>query len=314
MNKMLAIVLTASIILTLPIIFFANSMLPCKASESPNENWTLTVAGAVQTPLTLNLTDLLAMPQTTEFATIYCVDLPETVIIQGNWTGVKLSLILSRASVSDSAIKVAFYASGGYSTDLTVQQAMEDNVIVAYQLNGKPLNETLRLVVPGSWGYKWISQITDINPVDYDYLGTWESQGYSDRASIALGDGRTSTSFVPIIPTPPRLSPAPPTSTEAPNSSPATPSQSPQATATQVPSPSPKPSQPTLASPTLTQSLMPSPTYTPTQKPISSRDAQPITSLYPYAIAAMVVAVTALASYALLTKKKKSEYHTRSGS
>jgi hypothetical protein len=52
----------------------------------------------------------------------------------------------------------------------------------------------------------------------------------------------------------------------------------------------------------------------PTQKPISSGDEQPIMSFYPCAIAVVVVAVAVVASYALLTSKKKSAYPTGSGS
>ena len=47
-----------------------------------------------------------------------------------------------------------------------------------------PLDEMLRLVVPDKWGYKWISYVTVIELVDYDFLGVWESQGYPDAAVV----------------------------------------------------------------------------------------------------------------------------------
>lgn len=40
------------------------------------------------------------------------------------------------------------------------------------------------MVVPGKWGYKWIRGPTRIVLVDYDFLGYWESSGYSDEADI----------------------------------------------------------------------------------------------------------------------------------
>jgi DMSO/TMAO reductase YedYZ molybdopterin-dependent catalytic subunit len=125
------------------------------------------------------------MPQTNVNAAIICVDFPNNVVTDGNWTGVRLWLLLETAGVSPNAVKVAFYATDGYSTDLTVETAKREDIILAYEKNGAPLSETLRLVVPGKWGYKWISQVTSIELVDYDFEGFWESQGYSDIADAS---------------------------------------------------------------------------------------------------------------------------------
>jgi hypothetical protein len=38
-------------------------------------------------------------------------------------------------------------------------------------------------VVPSKWGYKWVSQLIRVEPVNYDFKGTWESAGYSDEAN-----------------------------------------------------------------------------------------------------------------------------------
>jgi DMSO/TMAO reductase YedYZ molybdopterin-dependent catalytic subunit len=76
------------------------------------------------------------------------------------------------------------HADDGYSTDLTIATAMREDIILAYERDGMPLSEGLRLVVPGKWGYKWISGLTHIELVDYDFTGFWESRGYSDEADI----------------------------------------------------------------------------------------------------------------------------------
>jgi DMSO/TMAO reductase YedYZ molybdopterin-dependent catalytic subunit len=125
------------------------------------------------------------MPKTTVNAVLYCVDYPSSPVAQGNWTGVKLNLLLEEAGISSGAVKVAFTATDGYTTDLTVQTAMRQDIIIAYQLNGQSLSEGLRLVVPGKWGYKWISGIGQIELVNFDFKGFWESRGYSDEADIS---------------------------------------------------------------------------------------------------------------------------------
>jgi len=100
---------------------------------------------------------------------------------------VRLGFLLEQAGVSPSAVKVAFYDDYGYSTDLTIATATREDVIVAYERDGVPLDEKLRLVLPGKWGYKWISGVTHIELVDYDFTGVWESRGYSDDADIPAG-------------------------------------------------------------------------------------------------------------------------------
>ncbi|NIR87790.1 molybdopterin-dependent oxidoreductase, partial [Candidatus Bathyarchaeota archaeon] len=87
--------------------------------------------------------------------------------------------------VSPEAVKVAFYAADDFTTDLIVTTAMREDVLLAYERDGEPLPEKLRLVVPGKWGYKWISQLIHIELVNYDFKGSWESRGYSDTAEIS---------------------------------------------------------------------------------------------------------------------------------
>jgi DMSO/TMAO reductase YedYZ molybdopterin-dependent catalytic subunit len=120
----------------------------------------LVVTGSVQHALNLTLEELVAFPKTTVNASLYC----ETgeLFFEGNWTGVRLRLLLERAGISSSAIRIAFYADDGYTTDLLIVKANREDVILAYELNGQPLAEKLRLVVPGEWGYKWISKLGQI--------------------------------------------------------------------------------------------------------------------------------------------------------
>jgi len=158
-----------------------------------NEEWSLRVDGLVQNPLSLSFDELLAMPKTTVYAKIYRMGAPDNVIEEGNWTGVRLGLLLQNAGVSSGAIKVAFFASDGYATDLTVQDANDENIIVAYEKDGKRLigitkeGPSVRLVVPGRWGYKWIQDLIHIEIVDYDFKGRLENQGNSDTGIISTG-------------------------------------------------------------------------------------------------------------------------------
>ncbi len=177
------IILAALLILAFSTLGTASFAILLNNNQTANQVTAkrLLVQGLVQHPLNLTLDEILAMPQSTINAQLFCVGGPATVLVSGNWTGVTLAYLLEKAGVNQTAVKVVFRASDGYSTDLTVQAAMSQDIIVAYQLNGEPLKERLRLVAPGRFGYKWISSLTVIELVNYDFKGMWESKGYSDE-------------------------------------------------------------------------------------------------------------------------------------
>jgi DMSO/TMAO reductase YedYZ molybdopterin-dependent catalytic subunit len=148
---------------------------------------TVTVDGLVHNQLNLTIAEIAVLPKTVVNADIYCY--PGNYVEGGNWTGVRLRVILEKAGVSEEAVKIAFYAEDSYATDLGMETAMRDDVIVAYEKDGVLLPDKLRLVVPGWWGYKWIKMLVGIELVDYDFKGTYESRGYPDNAEITTITG-----------------------------------------------------------------------------------------------------------------------------
>jgi DMSO/TMAO reductase YedYZ molybdopterin-dependent catalytic subunit len=195
-----------------------NSTLPSAQAETNDSTWKINISGLVNHPLEFALSDLQTMPQTTISTALICVDFPTTIVAQGNWTGVNLWTLLNQTGVLPEAIKVAFYANDGYSTDLTIAAAKSDNIILAYAKDGAPLSEVLRLVVPGHWGYKWISQVVKIELVDFDFHGKWESLGYADDGIIAPSSQKQTHPYpsAPVLSTPIATPSASPTETPKP--------------------------------------------------------------------------------------------------
>jgi hypothetical protein len=271
-KRFFTLTIIAIIALGLTVLAFSSKLSPAQAQTS---NSTLTIAGLVENPMDLTLNDIKAMPQTTEYAALICVDAPTTPLLQGNWTGVELSYLLQQANVSSSAVKVAFFAPDGFTIDLTIPMATQDNsILVAYQLNGASLGG-LRLVVPGHWGYKWIDDLTQIKLVNYNFLGTEESLGYSDDATITGGSAAPNV----IVPNFPSSSPNPSTSTQ--NS---------------VPTPSALPQSST-------------PTANPTTTPAVSNSKPQSTSAFLVYIgaASAIIVVFAVVSATTLIKRKKAQ-------
>jgi DMSO/TMAO reductase YedYZ molybdopterin-dependent catalytic subunit len=169
-----------AVVAALILIFAALLLSPVPPPKDVSAS-EVSVSGLVNNETTITMAKLESMPSVTVTAELICVS--GQSLGTHNWTGVKLKDILNEAGVQPSAIKVAFLASG-YSTDLNMSDAMRDDVIVAYLEDGAQMPEITKLVVPGEWGYKWISGLESVKLVDYNFLGRWESHGYSDDATI----------------------------------------------------------------------------------------------------------------------------------
>jgi DMSO/TMAO reductase YedYZ molybdopterin-dependent catalytic subunit len=182
MKKILTITITTIILLSI----LTNPNININAQTT--NPLALTITGLVDNPTNLTITELKTLPKTTIYAALICVDFPQSIVEEGNWTGVKLATLLETATIKPGAVKIIIAAGDGYSSDLSVDDAKQDDVILAYEKDGQALSG-LRLVVPGRWGYKWVNMVAKIEVVDYDYIGFWESRGYSDSAIVGQDPG-----------------------------------------------------------------------------------------------------------------------------
>ena len=127
-----------------------------------NSEWRLYVGGWVSHALNLTFDELASMPNSTEYAELYCYD---TFVVSGDWTGVKLGSLLERAGPTQQAGTIELYAEDGYKITLPFELAVQENTIVAFAKDGEPLFEKTRLVLPHNNGSEWISMITHIELV-----------------------------------------------------------------------------------------------------------------------------------------------------
>lgn len=152
--------------------------------------WRLHLDGVVARPRTLTLDDLRSLPRRTLPVTMECAGngrarmspIPESqpwlleAVGTAEWTGAPLRSLLESAGVSAAALDVVFRGAdrgveGGvdqfYERGLPLADAMRDEVLLAYEINGQPLPPQhgfpLRLIVPGWYGMtsvKWLTHIT----------------------------------------------------------------------------------------------------------------------------------------------------------
>jgi DMSO/TMAO reductase YedYZ molybdopterin-dependent catalytic subunit len=152
------------------------------------DDWELEIKGLVENPFTLTYDEITALPRISVYAVLETISNPPGGSLIGNaiWTGVPLKTILDMAVVDESVIKVIFFCEDGYSTAVTLDEALKDDVILAYEMNGQLLapehGYPLRAVIPGKYGMKWAKWITSVATTDQDYKGFWEARGWSDYA------------------------------------------------------------------------------------------------------------------------------------
>ena len=145
----------------------------------------LTITNRAGTSLTLTSSQLQAMLKTTVNADLYC---DGSLVATGNWSGIQLSYLLSQTQVTPEIQSLQFDASDGYRIFIPIALATDPQIIIAYELNGKPLTEGLRLVLPGLNGAAWIAMITTITT-------STETADYP----LGLSVGVPTTSLVPTL-------------------------------------------------------------------------------------------------------------------
>lgn len=154
------------------------------------DEWRLDIKGLVQTPFSLTYEQLLDLEAVEQIHTLECIsnyvggDLISTAL----WTGVPLRDLLNRAQVQPGAYDVVFTSVDGYTDSIPIAKAMEDRTLVAYLMNGKTVPQDhgypARMLVPNIYGMKNVKWIRTIEVVNYDFIGYWQQQGWSDSANI----------------------------------------------------------------------------------------------------------------------------------
>lgn len=123
--------------------------------------WTLTLKGAVDTPLTLTYADVLARPATEVEATLDCTSGWYTT---QNWRGLPLAELLDQAHVRSEAAAIVLKDVSGYPAFFTLAEAKE--ILLATHSGGQAFDHwhgfPLRAVVPSRRGWQWVKWLTEI--------------------------------------------------------------------------------------------------------------------------------------------------------
>jgi DMSO/TMAO reductase YedYZ molybdopterin-dependent catalytic subunit len=201
--------------------------------------WNLEVKGQVNSPLSLTMNDIRSLPKKELDITLECAGnsrssmMPQAEGIQfnhgavstGRFKGVSLKSILDLADLK-SAVKEIIFSGGDFGTEeedgavfsntltyqrsLTLDQIRDDNILLAYEMNGSPLTRDhgfpLRLMVPGWYGMASVKWLVSIEATDHSFTGFFQKNRYvlirEGAEGATLGEPITKLAVKAVISTP----------------------------------------------------------------------------------------------------------------
>jgi DMSO/TMAO reductase YedYZ molybdopterin-dependent catalytic subunit len=186
----------------------------------------LTVRGAVKTPLSLSLAELMSLPQTEIVAVNQCSgnsrgffdprvpggEWGNGAMGNARWTGVRLKDVIDRAGVAANAAVVRLKGADQpvvpdgphFMKSLAVDHARDGEVMIAWAMNGQPLpllnGFPIRIVVPGWYATYWMKALVDIEVLTGPDENFWMKTAYTipDTPGANMKPGQTGIKMIPI--------------------------------------------------------------------------------------------------------------------
>lgn len=150
-------------------------------------NYRLAITGLVNETLEFAYEDVVnGFQKYQKVITLHCVEGWSVDIL---WEGFLLKDLLEQVEIDSNATVLIFHAYDGYTTSLPLDYILENDILIAYKMNGLTLPPErgfpFQLVAESKYGYKWIKWLTEIELSDNeDYRGYWERFGYSNDADV----------------------------------------------------------------------------------------------------------------------------------
>lgn len=146
--------------------------------------WALAIDGAVEAPARLDWAAFGALPQVEDQSDFHCVT--TWSLFDSRWRGVQFSTLMGLVRPLPEAAHVMTYAYDGYTTNLPLEEALKDDVLLVHTWNDKPLPRDhggpVRMITPQLYAWKGAKWINRIELLTRDRKGFWEVRGYSNSA------------------------------------------------------------------------------------------------------------------------------------
>jgi DMSO/TMAO reductase YedYZ molybdopterin-dependent catalytic subunit len=145
--------------------------------------WQFRIFGLVEKERKLSYQEFTALPMVQVYSDIHCVT--GWSKLDNLWEGVGSEQIKELVNILPEAKFVMVHSTGGFSTNLSLNDFFQPDVLFAIKHNGQPLTKEhgypLRLVVPRLYFWKSAKWVSGVEFMAEDKRGFWESGGYHNH-------------------------------------------------------------------------------------------------------------------------------------
>jgi DMSO/TMAO reductase YedYZ molybdopterin-dependent catalytic subunit len=149
-----------------------------------SKKWSFRCFGLVDAEVAWSWDEFRALPRAEVRCDIHCVT--RWSRLENRFEGVSIGEIMRRVSVKPEARFVRIHADPDYTTNLPLDELLDDDVLLALRHDGQDLTPDhggpLRLVVPKLYFWKSAKWLRAFEFLDVNAPGFWELNGYHMHA------------------------------------------------------------------------------------------------------------------------------------
>jgi len=146
--------------------------------------WTFRCFGLVEREVAWTWPEFQALPRVTVTSDIHCVT--RWSKLDNTWEGVSIREVITRVRPRPEARFVMQHADPDYTTNIALDDLVQDDVVLALKHNGRDLQPDhggpMRLVVPKLYFWKSAKWLRALEFLDVNPPGFWEQNGYHMHA------------------------------------------------------------------------------------------------------------------------------------
>jgi DMSO/TMAO reductase YedYZ molybdopterin-dependent catalytic subunit len=147
------------------------------------QTWRFRIWGEVEEEVTLTWEQMRALPPFQATNDIHCVT--RWSKLDNTWDGIAIAEIMKLVRLKPAASHVLVHSYGGYTTNLPLDEFLDESVLLAHTHNGAELTPDhgwpLRLVVPKLYFWKSAKWVRGFEFLAADQPGFWEMFGYHNH-------------------------------------------------------------------------------------------------------------------------------------
>jgi len=147
-------------------------------------HWRFAVEGQIADPIDVGWSNFQQLvPKVAQVSDFHCVTTWTKQDV--SWAGFRFADVVKRVQPDESARYVHMHCGDGYTTNLSLEDLLADDVLLAFELDGGALpiehGGPLRMVVPKLYAWKSEKFLRRLVFQDTDEPGYWEQRGYHHR-------------------------------------------------------------------------------------------------------------------------------------